>query len=338
MELQYIYPAAFGGPALSDWNRMLDVVPISVRSSADHRICATHWHDYLQIWYTLSGSYYHTVNGVTTLEEPGSAILVFPYVPHQINTLQTELSEACIVQINIKKDALENRGVPFLAHSFQETSFDARTLSSHIRFSGERKKRADAICMKLKEEFGKKLEINPYTMVSLTAEFLALCSETSISRQSTQKLRVARERNADISEAIRYLRANLSSELSLEEISNAAMMSRRSFTSNFRTVTGRCCGDYLRQLRMCRAVDMLRKTDKTIAQIAEECGFYDASHFNKVCTEFGGSSPLLLRRELSQWTREHGDTLYRRAIQRCSWAIEFDEAAMERHRFAMSFY
>ena len=83
---------------------------------------------------------------------------------------------------------------------------------------------------------------------------------------------------------------------------------------------------------------MLRKTDKTVARIAEECGFYDASHFNKVCTDFTGRSPLFLRRELSQWTREYGDGLYQRAKQNSSWALTFDEAAQERHRCAMSFY
>lgn len=338
MELQYIYPAAFSGPALSDWNRIFGVVPVTVGSIVDHRSCATHWHDYLQIWYTVSGSYRHTVNGVTSLEKPGTATLVFPYVPHRIDSLQTELSEACIIQINIKKGALESRGIPFLAHSFHEISFDARTLSPRIRFFGDRKKRADTICLKLREEYGKKQDINPYTMVTLVSEFLELCAETPLRQQSAQALRIAQARNGDIDEAMLYLRSNLSSDISLEDVANAAMMSRRSFTANFRTVTGKCCGDCLRQFRMTKAIGLLRKTDKTIAQIAEECGFYDASHFNKVCTDFSGSAPLLLRRELSQWTREYGDSLYQRSIQHCSWAIDFDEAAMERHQFAMSFY
>lgn len=338
MDPQYIYPAALGGPHLSVESRILGVVPVTAGSITDHRICAVHWHDYLQIWYTVSGSYYHTVNGVTTKEEPGSAILVFPHVPHSIDSIETDLSETRVIQINIKKDALESRGIPFVAHSFQEISFDALSLPSRLHFTGMQKARADALCTELREEYQKKQDINPYTMITLAADFLALCAEHALQRQSEWKLRSDRDRAAAINEAIAYLRLNLPHNISLLDVSGAAMMSRRSFTSGFRTVTGKGCGDCLRQLRMRRAVELLRKTDKTVAQIAEECGFYDASHFNKVCTDFSGRSPLFLRRELSQWTRDYGDLLYQRAKRNCGWALNFDEASEERHRFAMSFY
>ena len=86
------------------------------------------------------------------------------------------------------------------------------------------------------------------------------------------------------------------------------------------------------------AVNLLRKTPMSINQIAEETGFYDTSHFYKLCTELYGVSPIQLRRDLSQWTREYGDQIFRQTIRELSWALTFDEASMERHNCAMSFY
>lgn len=83
---------------------------------------------------------------------------------------------------------------------------------------------------------------------------------------------------------------------------------------------------------------MLRKTPMSISQVAERVGFYDASHFYKLCMERYQVSPVRLRRELSQWTRECGDRLFRDALRESAWAYPYDEVSMERHRCAMSFY
>ena len=155
---------------------------------------------------------------------------------------------------------------------------------------------------------------------------------------SPKALHTARDRSACIEEALTFLGANLHKNLTLDEISSAAMMSRRSFTTSFHTVTGQSCGNYLRQVRMRTAVNLLRKTPLSISQVAEDVGFYDASHFYKLCTELYGVSPVQLRRELSQWTREYGDRIYRQTLRELSWAKPYDEASMERHRCAMSFY
>lgn len=334
----YKYPDALGGPFFSANRSMFKVAPITVNTVEQRHSGTTHSHDFLQFWYTISGSWYHTANGVTVKQEPGSATLIFPYTPHSINTLKSDPAQLQVLEVSIKKHALEEFGVPFQICSSHSACLDAHSLPQTITFTGIQKNAADNICLEILSEFRKNQDMNSYKLLILTASFLELCAAQCSGILPSKSLSTARDRSACIEEALTFLGDNLHRNPTLDEISSASMMSRRSFTSGFHTVTGQSCGDYLRQVRIRTAVNLLRKTPLSISQVAQSVGFYDASHFYKLCMEMYGVPPLTLRRELSQWTRECGDQLYRQALCELSWAYIADEASMERHRCAMSFY
>ena len=94
-----VYPSAIGNLQLSASKRMFQVVPLIVQKLSDKRISSTHWHDYLQIWYTVSGSYLHTVEGVAYEQKPGSAMLIFPYTKHSIDSSCSDLDDTPLVDI-----------------------------------------------------------------------------------------------------------------------------------------------------------------------------------------------------------------------------------------------
>ncbi len=53
-------------------------------------------------------------------------------------------------------------------------------------------------------------------------------------------------------------------------------------------MTGRSPIDYLNCYRVDRASEMLTETEKSIIDIAAECGFYDLSYFIKVFKKYKG--------------------------------------------------
>ena len=59
------------------------------------------WVDYVQIYYTISGEYFHTVNGVKKERLPGSATLIFPFTSHIFDTSATSYPDACIAKLSI---------------------------------------------------------------------------------------------------------------------------------------------------------------------------------------------------------------------------------------------
>ena len=54
---------------------------------------------------------------------------------------------------------------------------------------------------------------------------------------------------------------------------------------------------YLLELRLNTAMKLLRHTDRSIEQIARECGFRDSYYFTRVFTKHRQTTPAAFRRE-----------------------------------------
>ena len=53
---------------------------------------------------------------------------------------------------------------------------------------------------------------------------------------------------------------------------------------------------YLLRVRLCRAMRMLKETDKTVTEIAFACGFNDSNYFTSRFHREIGTTPLKYRR------------------------------------------
>lgn len=91
-----------------------------------------------------------------------------------------------------------------------------------------------------------------------------------------------------LNELLEFLRANPATKLDLGEMAKQVGMSRRSFTRNVRQRTGGSLGDWLRQIRVVRAQELLADGVRGLEQIADRSGFPDASALRTAFrSEFG---------------------------------------------------
>jgi AraC family transcriptional regulator len=96
--------------------------------------------------------------------------------------------------------------------------------------------------------------------------------------------------------AIEFMDANLPERLSLEEIAGAVGLSPGHFTRQFKASVGMAPHKHLIRLRLERAKRLLRETDRSIAQIALECGFPHREHMTHFFARFAGTTPAVFRR------------------------------------------
>lgn len=80
----------------------------------------------------------------------------------------------------------------------------------------------------------------------------------------------------------KYLYSHLSQRLTLSKVSAVVYMSESSISKYVTDVTGMSFSDVLNEMRIAKAIDMLTYTDMTLGEVAELCGFTDASHLSKV--------------------------------------------------------
>lgn len=95
--------------------------------------------------------------------------------------------------------------------------------------------------------------------------------------------------------AVAFMEENLGEPLDRDSVARAAGLSGSHFSHLIREKTGRTFTDLMAQYRVDHAKAMLRRTDKSIIQIALECGFEDQSYFSRVFKRYTGTTPRAYR-------------------------------------------
>lgn len=90
---------------------------------------------------------------------------------------------------------------------------------------------------------------------------------------------------------IQYLKDNYREEIVLKDMSNEFGISYSYMRKIVYELTGKSMIDYLNQLRIEKAKELLLDTDLTIKQIAEEVGYYNVQSFNRFFRKYEGMPP-----------------------------------------------
>ena len=95
---------------------------------------------------------------------------------------------------------------------------------------------------------------------------------------------------------VRSLEHGFFDDESLDEVARRLGLSRRIFTSRFRSVAGMSREAYLRRLRVAHACRLLDGTERSIIGIAFECGYNDLSSFYRAFRRETRRTPASWRR------------------------------------------
>jgi len=93
-----------------------------------------------------------------------------------------------------------------------------------------------------------------------------------------------------------YIDANLENRIRNSDLAAVACLSVFYFNGVFRTSVGHSPHDYVIRRRVERAQSLMLSTDKTLAEIAAECGLTDQPHFTRLFRRLVGESPAAWRR------------------------------------------
>lgn len=96
--------------------------------------------------------------------------------------------------------------------------------------------------------------------------------------------------------AIKYIKRNLSAQLTVSEIAEHAFVSTSTLTKRFKAELSKSVGEYVNDIIMFEAGQRLLKTDLSILAISEKYGFSDQFYFSKRFKEKFGLSPMKYRK------------------------------------------
>lgn len=98
-----------------------------------------------------------------------------------------------------------------------------------------------------------------------------------------------------IKEAKKYIQEHYLEQVTLTLLSKKANMTPVSFSRFFKQQTGRNVSDYIIEVRLSNAAQMLMETTKSIYDICFESGFNNLSNFNRIFKKKKGITPKMLR-------------------------------------------
>lgn len=102
-------------------------------------------------------------------------------------------------------------------------------------------------------------------------------------------------KNPAVRDALDYIKANLSNDLTLDEVSNATHISKSYLSFLFSKCTGYSFSHYVNKLKIEKAKELLQCTKLSLMEVALECGFNSQSYFSRVFSQLEGLTPKQYR-------------------------------------------
>jgi AraC family transcriptional regulator len=112
---------------------------------------------------------------------------------------------------------------------------------------------------------------------------------------------------AKIKRVLAILDGHVGQRHALDELAAMAGLSRWYFSRTFHTVAGMPLRDYLRAVKLKRALELVRASTRSLTDIAVESGFYDLPHLDKAFRQRVGTSPYNFRARSTVRSRKRGE-------------------------------
>ncbi len=103
-----------------------------------------------------------------------------------------------------------------------------------------------------------------------------------------------------INRVIEHVMTHSSEKIKLEEVASLVSMTPNAFCKYFKQRTRQTFIDFLNQIRINQAVQMLKRTEAGVNEIAYQCGFNNLANFNRQFSRRIGKSPGAFR---SEWLK-----------------------------------
>lgn len=242
-----------------------------------------HWHLEYEIITVLRGSFSLSLDGETTLMNPGDCAVISAGVIHG------GIPNECIYECLVFDLQAFLQYMPICSKSLGEFLFEPSSITGIYKKGSTTSDIADKIFDSMEcERRGYEL-VCIGLMWQLLGEFASSFSKfiTSETKSSGQ---ISKLKNV-----LSFMHKNYNRHITLDELARTAGMSPKYFCKVFKELTDKTPVEYLNYYRIESACEMLTLTDETITEVAMNCGFNDMSYFSKTFSKFKGISPNKFR-------------------------------------------
>ncbi len=245
-----------------------------------------HGHDFHELVVVCAGRGRHIQDGLERDLRPGDVFLV----PRGSSHEYVDPENLDYINILFDADALfDSADWPSGPDSFSERGFPGGSAQS-FRLSVFGTREVVDVINRMDQELFRRKEGYAFMAKALFMQLWCLLTRKASERDDEVESTLERVRRM-----IRFLEREPATDVSVRDMANEAGTCVRNFHRIFRKIAGCAPLVYLNRLRVEKARELLRDTDKTVTQIAALVGYSDSNYFSRQFRHFTRRSPKQFR-------------------------------------------
>lgn len=281
-----------------------EIVRAYFHNSIEFGPMTEHYHNFPELNVVIKGKGTHYLGDKTYKVKPGDIFVIPPQIKHAYDFKNKDF---IIFHILFKNEFFEkySQTLKYITgyNIFFELEPDSRTNSESGNVLTNLN---NEIFKELKSEFSYLSKLEDLYLESPNQEekeLYTLFLITKICKNIVTNPKAMLENNGElfqIMKSLEYIQKNYADKITIDELAKQANMSKSSFFRFFEKYYSTTPIEYLNNYRVSVAKKMLIETNKSAVIIAQDCGFFDSSHFIKQFTKITGTTPVKYRKENSK--------------------------------------
>lgn len=257
------------------------------------------WHERLELTMPLDGPVRMRMGELSVALEAGDFLVVDNLKLHNVEDFPGFNTR--VVVMSFMPEFVYSPGSPACDYTFLLPFYAKREGHAHVLRATDELAAPIymAMCELLQRYFDTKG--NLHYQSGCKASFLQILYQLTRRFQAAQVLRsefVQHRQQVDrLARLFEHVRLNYAERITIEKATELVHMSPAQFMKVFKKVAGMTFIAHVTRVRISNAVQLLRETDLTIAEIAARTGFSDQSYFDRRFRQAFGKSPRAWRQQ-----------------------------------------
>ncbi len=247
-----------------------------------------HYHDCYEMYFLHSGDRYYFIKDKTYHVTEGSVVFIEPYSIHCTSNFEKKGYDRTVIYFKkeFAEEVLSVLGTDFFERYGNRYHIHKTNLADRALIR--------SILEKMQSVYDSGENCEAYLKSALVHLLMQLSGSSSDS--DIPAIEYANPTHKMISKITGYINNNYSEKITLENISERYYISPCYFSRTFKSVCGLSFTEYLNNVRIKSAEELLINTDMTVMEIAESTGFSGSTHFDRVFKKVTGVSPSMYRK------------------------------------------
>lgn len=246
-----------------------------------YALSTDHWHQNMEMVYVLSGQAQIRIGNTVRLCNPGDMAIMHSGEIHAVHGLEKSALYICIFDANLIRNL----------HS--EMKFIQNFISAEeLKENGV----GDRILGIFDEIFLENAEEESWNDVVIHADLMRIYAllVRNFERNNAEKSQNY-AKIQHFQEALFFIEEEYAQNITLADVASAINYNPNYVSSMFVTYTGQNFKKYLDSFRVNKAIELIKLTEDTFADISVKCGFANIRTFNNAFRRVTGTTPSRLR-------------------------------------------